>query len=372
MVGRVWQRLRGGTLSPGRAGLSIFVGLFIGCQPLYGLHLPLCLLVCLPFRLDFVLAYLVANISNPFVAPFLLMIELEIGSWLIDGVPLALDVTRASELGLGRLAWQTFLGAQVLGAALAGAGAALGFVAVRSWQGRRADSPTPSAVERTVARYARCSAADRTYAAMKLGMDPLTKQLSELGQPLGRVLDIGAGRGQFSLLLLELGLASSVEGLDWDARKVRVAEVAARGQARFVAADALGATLPGYDTVLLFDVLHYLPPSQQDLLLTRCARELPIDGRLMIRELDKRPGIGSATLQWFERIAVHSGYNRAKKLSFRPLRQLVGKLEGLGFACHVRYTRPLPWSAANVFIVARRVESLSDDFHFIRGGVTGT
>ena len=47
------------------------VGLFIGALPLYGLHFPLCAAVCLPLRLDLVAAYLAAQVSNPFVAPFL-------------------------------------------------------------------------------------------------------------------------------------------------------------------------------------------------------------------------------------------------------------------------------------------------------------
>ena len=48
--------------------------------PLYGLHFPLCLAVCLPLQLDVVVAYLAANISNPLVAPFLVTAEVEIGS----------------------------------------------------------------------------------------------------------------------------------------------------------------------------------------------------------------------------------------------------------------------------------------------------
>ena len=80
VVGAIWDTLRGGELSPERLALSLWVGTFIGCQPIYGLHLVLCALVCLPLRLDVVLAYLAANISNPLLAPFLLFLEFEVGT----------------------------------------------------------------------------------------------------------------------------------------------------------------------------------------------------------------------------------------------------------------------------------------------------
>ena len=78
-------RLLRGSGSPRRVGLSVGLGLFIGCLPLYGFHLPLCLVVCIPFGLDAVLAYVAANISNPLVAPFLVLSEVVIGSWLLHG-----------------------------------------------------------------------------------------------------------------------------------------------------------------------------------------------------------------------------------------------------------------------------------------------
>jgi len=351
---RVWLLLRGGELSPTRAALSVFVGLFIGCQPLYGLHLLLCVLVCLPLRLDLVVAYVAANVSNPLVAPFLIMLELEIGAWLVHGAPLEFDLERARQIGASGLVQQTALGAQVVGLTLGLLGALGAYATIRFFGRDKAQGHPGNALSRTIDRYAKVPLKDRLYIPMKLQMDPLTEQLVELDTPLGRVLDIGCGRGQFSLLLWELGLATAIEGFDFDARKVAAAQLAAGSDATFRVGDALTSPFPRVDAVLLFDVLHYLTPEQQRSVLEHAASGLAPGGRLLVRELDKREGWGSAIGQWFEKVATKSGYNRARGLAFRPVRELLAQLQGLGFDCRVHTQRTL-WSSANVLVVATRL-----------------
>ena len=96
---RVWRRLRGSPGRPARSALAVAVGLFIGVQPVYGLHLVLVLAICLPLELDAVLSYLVANISNPLVAPFLVFAEVEVGAYLTTGHWAAFDVAQARATG---------------------------------------------------------------------------------------------------------------------------------------------------------------------------------------------------------------------------------------------------------------------------------
>ena len=66
----------------GREAAAIGLGVFIGCSPLYGFHLLLCLAVGWCLGLNRLKMYLAANISNPFVAPFLILTELQTGAWL--------------------------------------------------------------------------------------------------------------------------------------------------------------------------------------------------------------------------------------------------------------------------------------------------
>src|SRR5450631_4405533 len=85
LLPRIWRRLRGTRQSPSRVALAVAIGLFIGCLPVYGAHFLLCSLICLPFGLDLLLCYLVANISNSLVAPFLITLEVELGSLVTTG-----------------------------------------------------------------------------------------------------------------------------------------------------------------------------------------------------------------------------------------------------------------------------------------------
>src|SRR6188768_2654614 len=127
----IWRRLRGERQSPGRVASAVALGLFIGCLPVYGFHFILCLLVCLPLGLDLVLAYLLANISNPLVAPFLITLEVEIGSLLSTGRHAAFSLQRARETGVMGFVFQAALGSVFVGAALAALGGAIAFVIAR-------------------------------------------------------------------------------------------------------------------------------------------------------------------------------------------------------------------------------------------------
>ena len=80
-----------------------------------------------------------------------------------------------------------------------------------------------AAVRRTIQRYHSVPRGDRIYVSIKLHTDPLTRLLAALPGDFGRVLDAGAGRGQFGLFLWELGRCTELRGFDTDARKERKA-----------------------------------------------------------------------------------------------------------------------------------------------------
>src|SRR5690606_33131674 len=247
MLKRLWQRLRGAG-SPARLGISVGLGLFIGCLPLYGLHLPLCLLVCLPFRLDVVAAYLAAHVSNPLFAPFLLVAEAELGAVVLGRLPLTAAFESASELGWDEILVRTAVGSVVLGAVLGAAGGALAAGIARGRSS--ADDALEAARRRTGARYRNVPPADRWYVASKLRTDPVAEQVAALG-PLGDVLDVGCGRGQLGPFLVELERVSRPVGSDLDGREVHVAQGAGGADATFSASDVATTALAPVDTVLL-------------------------------------------------------------------------------------------------------------------------
>jgi SAM-dependent methyltransferase len=292
----------------------------------YGLHLPLCLAVCLPLRLDSVVAYVAANISNPLVAPFLITAEIELGSLILTGETVSFTLEHARRTGVSGFLLQAIVGSLVIGAALAALGAAGAFVtAARAVRGA-----LPTAIQRTLRRYANAPRSERVYLSIKLATDPVLECLADQPGDFGRVIDAGAGRGQLGLALLELGKARSVCGFDWDERKVAIARAAAGDYAEFWHADLRDATWRPADTVLAIDVLHYLSEADQDAFLERAIARLAPGGRLFIRDVDGAPSWRSRLTALFERAGRRIGINRGRTLEFRPARAIAARLEAMG------------------------------------------
>ncbi len=328
---RLWRRLRGGQLTRRRAAGSVAVGLFIGALPLYGLHFPLCAALCVPLSLDLVTAYVAANISNPLFAPFLVAAEVQVGALILEGHFVPFTIEQARSTGVTGFVAQAAVGALAMGTAMALAGAAITAAVVRrdppAW-----DDALDSAIDRTLLRYLGAPRGDRIYLTAKLHSDPVVQQLARLEPPLGEVLDVACGRGQLSILLVELGLATSFTGLDWDRRKVEVCQVAAGEDGRAIVADATRAELAPADTVLIIDVLHYLPREEQRALLERAAAALRPGGRLVLRELDPKRGLRSRIAQWAERVGSRVGMNRGAVCDWVDPARLSADLEALGLS----------------------------------------
>lgn len=191
------------------------------------------------------------------------------------------------------------------------------------------------------------------YVRSKLRIDPVARSLFELAaaEDFGDVLDIGSGRGQFGVMLLEARLARSVSGVDWDAPKVAISEEAARDlPARFGHGDVRSVPLPAADTVLLVDVLHYLTRDEQDALLLRATQSAR--QRVIIRDVDPSRGASSVLTQSWEWVTTTLGYNRGARVAPRSFDEMAAILESQGF----RVTRELCSAKAlsNVMMIARR------------------
>lgn len=215
-----------------------------------------------------------------------------------------------------------------------------------------------AAIDRVAARYAAASRFDRGFVRGKLRGDPAVAAILALAaeRPFGRVADLGCGRGQLGLLLLEAGLAESVTGFDLDPAKISRANEAAAAQpsarARFAVADLGEAAIPDCDTALLIDVLVLMPPAAQDLALARAiaaARR-----RVLIRAFDPDRGWRSALGLGIERIRRLFGADPAgSAVSPRPIAALAAPLEAAGF----RVTVTPCWGATplpNVLVIAER------------------
>ncbi len=377
---RAFRELRGGRLSPRRGAAAVAVGLFVGCQPIFGCHLPVIVFLCLWLRLDALVAYVAANVSNPFMAPAILTAEVQIGAVLRTGERPRFDEALTRSGAFAHFAGDLAVGAPVFGLGLAIAGGVLTFAVLSATRSLRPAGPPPEpyrlppeappwvhAVERVAARYAPAdgaTAAERSrfhYVRTKLLGDPVARLVADLeGEArgaLGEVFDIGTGRGQLPVLLVELGRASRARGVDWDEEKVQAGRrAAAAGDALAVEltqGDARTAEVAPADTVLLIDILHYFTLAEQDAILRRAAAAVRPGGRILVREADTERGLRSAVTLLEERIFTGLRFNRGERVRFRPAREIVAVLEEAGLACEVRPAwGKTPFS--NVLVVGRR------------------
>ncbi len=92
----LWQHLKHEHADPTRMAVAVFLGVFVGTLPIYGLHILICVGLALALRLNKLTIVLAAHISVPFVAPFLVAGGIVIGEWVRFGE------VRRFDLGLAR------------------------------------------------------------------------------------------------------------------------------------------------------------------------------------------------------------------------------------------------------------------------------
>ncbi|MEO5720787.1 MAG: class I SAM-dependent methyltransferase [Chthoniobacterales bacterium] len=136
----------------------------------------------------------------------------------------------------------------------------------------------------------------RGYVGGKLRSDPVfPSAFALLAESRAPLLDVGCGVGLLPFYLRERGFAQPIIGLDIDGSKVRQGSVVAQSCYRAIelreqdVATKDAASFRG--DVVLFDLLHYLPPAAQQSLLLRLAGYVPPGGLLLIRDA---PRDGSA------------------------------------------------------------------------------
>jgi SAM-dependent methyltransferase len=208
---------------------------------------------------------------------------------------------------------------------------------------------------RVIRRYRASGRCTYGYLHGKLMHDPVHREVLALAaeENFGDVLDIGCGRGQLGIALLEAGLASSVIAIDRRTRHLSQARHAADGLAyRAVEQDlALLHDAPQATTVLLIDVLYQLADDAQHAVLrTACDAAR---ARVIIRTLDPDRGVRSLLTLGLERLMRPVSPNSGARVNPWKVERLRVLLTEFGFAsCVMPCWRGTPF--ANVLIIARR------------------
>jgi SAM-dependent methyltransferase len=210
--------------------------------------------------------------------------------------------------------------------------------------------------KRVARRYRDCGRFARHYVAAKLRSDPVHRDILVLaaGEAFGDVVDIGCGRGQLAVALLDAGLVRSVLGIDRKAGHLRQARHAANGLAFTSTVQDLAQCqdLPDATTVLLIDVLYQLEPRVQMALLQAAIRATR--QRIIIRTLDPNRGLRSRVTVWLEMLARGVSPHSGRHVAARSVSCIVRTLDEAGFAASVTPC----WQGtpfANVLIIGRLV-----------------
>ena len=159
----------------------------------------------------------------------------------------------------------------------------------------------------------------RQYVARKIRSDPaypaVYESVRSSREPL---LDIGCGVGLLGFYLRERGFENPIIGLDRDARKIRTAQqvAAAYPEMDFRARD-LRDGLPEFSgTIAMVDILHYLPPVDQEILLSRLAEQVAPGAVLVLRDCPSNRGFRYIATFLAEKFAQLISWNVSTPLYF--------------------------------------------------------
>lgn len=373
---------------PERDPLAVAVGVFIGCAPVYGLHLPLCLAAGWLLRLNRLKVYLAANISNPLLAPLLIVSEIQAGAWIRRG-----HLHPISRQTLANTSPWTFGGDLVIGALVIGLvlAVSLGLLTRALMRKRTADPRFAALATRAAERYAATSLTAWEFANGKLRNDPAyhTAMSAALLPGGDTLVDLGCGQGLMLSLLLEArldaqsgdrngsaaGAAARPGMIDVNANRLaphwpiyqrligvelrpHVAQLASQALTdagvEIVSQDAVETPLPPCDAVILFDVLHLIPPEGQTRLLTAVRHVLRPGGIVLVRDADATAGWRFQLVRAGNRLKALAGGHVRQPFAFRTIDGWRGLFESLGFRVET-FPGPADHPFANVlFRLTRR------------------
>jgi 2-polyprenyl-3-methyl-5-hydroxy-6-metoxy-1,4-benzoquinol methylase len=175
---------------------------------------------------------------------------------------------------------------------------------------------------------------DHFYVPAKLRSDPVyeavTRELSGSSLP---VLDIGCGLGLLTHYLREAGHRVPMAGFDYDPRKIASAQAMAKNAGYtdvvFKVGDARH-NMPGHaGHVVILDILQFILPAEQELLLRDAATRLAPGGKFIIRsclrDASRRFRI-TVLGDWFARVTLWMKHSPVAYPSAGELHSILGAL----------------------------------------------
>ena len=212
------------------------------------------------------------------------------------------------------------------------------------------------------------------FARGKLTGDPVFREILARGliAPNTHVLDIGCGQGLLSAWLLaaesmakDPGWPSGweaaphavtgkgIELMPADVVRAEKALSAYQGRFKFEVGDMCRTQFEKAETVVILDVLHYVPYAAQDDVLQRVLHALTPQGLLILRVGDAGGGLGFKVSNWVDHIVTLARGHSLSRLYCKPLADWISQLKRLGFRVEAKpMSQGTPF--ANVLLLAHK------------------
>jgi uncharacterized protein (DUF2062 family)/2-polyprenyl-3-methyl-5-hydroxy-6-metoxy-1,4-benzoquinol methylase len=338
-------------LDPGSAAAAVFIGVFIGIVPIYGLQTMVALGLAILFRLNKPLTLASTFINNPLFQPVRVFSSIEIGYFLRTGSlqPWSLSALAGAHLKEQLLSW--VMGSLVLGALVGGVTAAIA-AALMQWR-----APGVTGLRERVrlvnCTYAQCQPFDRGFVRWKMRLDRIFGLLAAEGLGSGTIVDLGCGYGM-ALCFAACGDKSrKLAGCDLNAHRIEVARQALGTiDAEVSVADVRDFKIPPAGLILILDVLQYLSADEQQALLQRCCAALTPGGQFIFRVHDQQRGLWTAITMAFDRLLFRCEHAGMKPLMLSA-EQYRAVLENAGMNVQSRRFRNL-LPLAHILFIARK------------------
>ena len=159
------------------------------------------------------------------------------------------------------------------------------------------------------------------YMRIKVRMEKNYMLFDSLLPKTGTILDIGCGYGFMAYMLHYTAPGRQITAIDYDEEKIATAShcFSRHPQVKFICADITTYNITPQDAIVLMDILHYLQPEQQKVVIEKCIRNIRPGGQLIIRDgnkdLVKRQG-GTAITELFSTKIVKFNKTAGKRLHF--------------------------------------------------------
>lgn len=153
------------------------------------------------------------------------------------------------------------------------------------------------------------------YCRVKMSMENNYRLFESLLPKKGKITDVGCGYGFLSLMLAKMSKQREVTGIDYDEEKINIADNChgKTNKMKFVTADVTEYDFENSDAFVINDVLHYLLPQKQVVVIEKCIDRLNPGGTLIIRDGDTSQTKKHKLTRLTEFFSVNSGFNKAKE-----------------------------------------------------------